>query len=128
MQSQNQDWRARARKRFRQLAWKEAVSALNSEESVKLERYSVLRRKLDGSFYSTPFQARREWCDKRLFKKLRREAWVASDLRPNADSWPITPEDFLSAPNKSTWTTYVVKNSVFSTALGKTEDVQIIVD
>lgn len=64
--------RARVERRFGELVVKHALGTATPEEEAKLERYQRLRRELDGTAYSTPEQARREWADNKMLKTLKR--------------------------------------------------------
>lgn len=64
--------RARVERRFGELVVKYALGKITPEEKAKLERYQRLRRELDGTAYTTPDQARREYADGEMLKALKR--------------------------------------------------------
>lgn len=66
--------RRHVERRFADLVVKHALSTATPEEEAKLERYQRLRREMDGTAYTTPEQARREYADNKMLKALKRLA------------------------------------------------------
>jgi uncharacterized protein YqjF (DUF2071 family) len=71
--------RRRAEKRFNELVCLHALGKATPAEEALLDRYQALRRVWLGSAYSTPEQARQEYKDRMLLKKLRALTRSASE-------------------------------------------------